>query len=257
MKIQPYIGITDFTNFAQVEAMLKVFKKHRAPWSERKLHVGIMMSRKTLLGLPTKYEKAFPPKEEISNIFGSDETYNCLHYADYEKDPELSMNLCRAISYGGIGIDALQLDMIWPDPGQVANGVHASRKQIEVILQIGRNAIEEAGDNPEEVVRRLEDYDGVIHRVLLDKSMGKGLGMDAEGLRPFARAIKEKFPNLGLGVAGGLGPETMDLVQPLIEEFPDISIDAQGRLRPSGSALDPIDWGMAGEYFVKALSLLD
>ena len=147
--------------------------------------------------------------------------------------------------------------MIWPDPDQIANGVRASRKQIEVILQIGKNALEEVGNDPQAVIEKLGNYEGVIHRVLLDKSMGKGLGMDADGLIPFARAIRESVPTLGIGAAGGLGPETIQLVEPLVPVITDLSIDAQGRLRPSGNALDPIDWNMAGNYLVRALQLLD
>ena len=252
----PYIGITDFMTFEQVEKMLAVFNAHRPQGSQRLLHVGVMMSYKTLHDIETKWLKAFPAKEDIASIFSSDDVDNCLHYADYDHNPGLDESLCRAIGYGGIGINALQLDMPWPDPGQVAHGVHTSRKNIEVILQVGKNAIEEANDDPREVVHRLEDYDSIIHRVLLDKSMGRGLGMDAAALLPFARAIKERFPNLGLVAAGGLGPQSISLVEPLATEFLDLSIDAQGKLRPSGNALDPVDWNMAGEYLVKALSLL-
>jgi len=252
----PYIGITDFMTFEQVRKMLAVFKTHLRQGSQRLLHVGVMMSYKTLHGIETKWSKAFPAKEAIVDIFTSDDVYNCLHYADYDHNSDLGNTLARAISHGGIGINAMQLDMIWPDPGQVAHGVHTSRRHIEVILQVGKNAIEEANDDPRVVVQRLEDYEGVIHRVLLDKSMGRGLGMDATALLPFARAIKERFPDLGLTVAGGLGPNTMYLVEPLVSEFPDLSIDAQGKLRPSGNALDPVDWDMAGEYLAKALALL-
>lgn len=253
--MNPYIGITDFTDFGQVQQMLKVFAAHLPRGSERKLHVGVMMSYKTLHGVPSKWQNVFPPKERIASIFSSDETYNCLHYVDYDNNPDLWESLAEAISYGGIGIHALQLDMIWPDPGQVVNSVHTSRKQIEVILQIGKNAFEEVNNDPRAVVEKLGDYEGVIHRVLLDKSMGKGLDMDVDGLIPFAQAIRKSFPALGIGAAGGLGPKTIQLVEPLVTVLFDLSIDAQGRLRPSGNALDPIDWNMAGDYLVKALQL--
>ena len=253
----PYIGITDFTSSKQVHSMLKVFRTHRRRGSQRKLHVGVMMSYKTLHGIPTKWSNAFPQKETIASIFSyNDDVYNCLHYADYEDCPVLSRNLSRAISCGGIGIHALQLDMVWPDPGQVADGIHSSRKQIEVVLQVGRRALDETENNPHLLVEKLADYEGVINRVLLDKSGGEGRSMNAVELLPFARAIREKFPKLGLVVAGGLGPETMHLVEPLVREFPELSIDAQGKLRLSGNALDPVDWKMAGAYLVKALELL-
>jgi hypothetical protein len=47
----------------------------------------------------------------------------------------------------------------------------------------------------------------------------------------------------------------MELVDPIIQEIPWVSIDAQSKLRPSGSALDPIDWTMARDYIEKASQL--
>lgn len=250
----PYIGITDFISLQQVWNMHNIFER-QGP-RRRKLHIGVMMSYKTLYGIPTKWKDSFPPKECIAKIFSSDDTYNCLHYADYHYDRDLAWSVATAISYGGIGIHALQLDMVWPNPGEIANAVHTSRKNIEVILQVGRKALDEVQNDPQLLVEKLRDYEGVIHRVLLDKSGGEGRGMDAVALLPFARAIKKHMPLLGLVVAGGLGPTSMHLVEPIVKEFPDVSIDAQGKLRPSGNAIDPIDWNMAGTYLVKALELL-
>jgi len=256
MNIKPYIGITDFMEFAEVERMHKVFKRHLPQGSQHKLHVGVMTSFKVMNGLPTKWEKAFPKINAITDIFSSDEVYNCLHYVDYAGQPDFANTLAKVIELGGIGIHAVQLDMIWPNPAEIMDGVHRSRKNIEVILQIGEKAFIEIEDDPDELAERLDDYKSVIHRVLLDKSMGKGKGMDAEWLLPFAHTIKKRFPEMGIGAAGGLGPETTHLVELLVEEFPDLSIDAQGKLRPSGSALDPIDWSMAEQYLIKAIKLL-
>ncbi|MFA5934799.1 MAG: hypothetical protein WC827_02880 [Candidatus Paceibacterota bacterium] len=185
----PYIGITDFMTFEQVKRMLAVFKAHLPPQSKRKLHVGVMMSYKTLNDLETKWSKVFPRKEDVCEIFGSKETYNCLHYADYGGNSDY-LDLSYAISFGGTGIHALQLDMIWPDPDDICNGIRDSRKQVEVILQIGKKALEEADNDPEIVVQKLGDYVGIVNRILLDRSMGKGVGMDAEFLLPFTRAIR-------------------------------------------------------------------
>ena len=253
--MNPYIGITDFTNLQQVLSMSSVFRAHMPEDSERKLHVGVMMSHKTLHNVPNKWQNVFPPKEEIADIFHALSVYNCLHYADYGNNADLWRSLASAIRFGGLRMNALQLDMTWPDPAEVEKGIGTHCCRIEVIVQIGKRAFEEAGDTPQGVVERLSRYDGVIHRVLLDKSMGRGVGMDANGLMPFILAIREKFPKLGIGVAGGLGPNTLGLVEPLVREFPDLSIDAQGKLRPSGSILDPIDWNMAEAYLVKAIEL--
>ena len=254
MSSIPYIGITDFITFDHVQNMVRVFEENLGVGQKRRLHVGVMMSYKTLHNLETKWSVAFPAKEKISDIFSSKETMNCLHYADYD-EIDVTESIIQAISFGGDGINALQLDMIWPNPKHVFEAIENSQKELEVILQVGKNAIEQANNDPQEIVKRIKDYDGIISHVLLDKSMGRGLGMDALGLIPFVEAIKKEFPNLGIVVAGGLGPDTIDLVKPLSEKFPDISIDAQGKLRPSGNALDPIDWNMAEMYLVKALQL--
>ncbi len=259
MRVRPYIGITDFTSSKQVAHMLAVFRRHRPFKSHRMLHVGVMMSYKTLNGLATKWTDSFPPKETIAGIFscneGADDLYYCLHYADYDRCTTMH-DLARAISYAGPQVTAVQLDMPWPDPYVIAGGISASHVHKEVILQVGQRSIEEANDDPQEVVRRVSEYEGLIHRVLLDKSMGRGLGMDAAALLPYARAIKSRFPNLGLVAAGGLGPTSTHLVEPLVREYPDLSIDAQGKLRPSGNALEPVDWDMAATYLVKGLELL-
>ncbi len=258
MTRNPYVGITDFTSFEQVERMLDVFQKHKPLGSSRQLHIGVMMSYKTLNNIDSQYSNIFPHKDTIASIFrhnDNNDAYYCLHYADYGNQ-SLFTDLCRGIEYAGPFVNAIQLDMTWPDPGMIASGVHASRKNIEVILQIGKNAIEEVRSDPAEVVQRLRHYEGVIHRVLLDMSMGRGVSINAAHLIPFARVIRDQFPNLGLAVAGGLGPESINLLLPLVEEFPDLSIDAQGKLRPSGNIVDPIDWKMASGYLAKALELL-
>jgi hypothetical protein len=257
MDLTPYVGITDFTDHEQVATMLEVLKRCRHPQSSRKLHVGVMMSYKTLHGMETKWSKAFPPKERIPSIFSinDNDAYYCLHYADYEGKTRYS-DLVEALQCAGY-LHAIQLDMPWPDPGTIIEALRKSRMpSVELILQIGERALDEAQNCPREVVRRLDEYREFTNRVLLDKSMGRGIGMDAEALLPFAHAITENLPNLGLVVAGGLGPESIDLVRPLAEAFPEISIDAQGKLRPSGDALDPIDWNMAGTYLAKALEIL-
>ncbi|MCA9357484.1 hypothetical protein H6784_05135 [Candidatus Nomurabacteria bacterium] len=145
--------------------------------------------------------------------------------------------------------------MTWPDPEEIQFGLATATRPIEVILQIGTDAMEQENDNPSNVARRLKKYDGLISRILLDKSMGKGLGMDAIKLIPFARAISDRFPELGLGAAGGLGPDTTHLVSPLLEKFPDLSFDAQSKLHPNGNILLPVDLGFAKTFLLRSLAL--
>lgn len=255
LPIKPYVGITDFTTWAQVQQMVSVFQANKQPGSERLLGVGVMMGYKTLKGIESIFSEVFPKKELIANILSSvgTGTFNCLHYADYWHQQGFVDDLAEAIYWGGSSMNAIQLDMTWPDPLEVKRAVQRSGRDIEVILQIGQKAFEEAGNDPEKVREFLNRYNGIIHRVLLDQSVGHGIPMKAKILLPYAKAIKRAFPELGLVVAGGLGPKTTHLIEPVIAEIPDISTDAEGQLRPSGDILDPIDLDMSSEYLIEML----
>lgn len=180
--------------------------------------------------------------------------FNVLHYADYEGIDVLT-NLCLATHYGGPNMEALQLDMIWP-AREVLWQYRQHFPHIKIILQINAQALDRVGNDPANLVKELCKYEHAIDFVLLDKSMGKGVGMDAEVLLPFVRMIKLELPLLGIAVAGGLGPTTYKLADPILKEFPCVSLDAQSKLRPSGSALDPLDWIMAEIYFKQSLEMM-
>jgi len=250
--MRPYIGITDFTTSEQVDLLMRYFEDY--PNTKRMLHVGVMTSYKQLHGLPSKWQNVFPKSSEIADIFQRDDVYNCLHYADYDGHPGLRQTLGKAIISGGPKLHSLQLDMIWPDPDAIRSAIEDTGNVTDVILQINKFAMGQCQEQPHLVARRLKSYQGIVTRVLLDKSMGRGAGLDARLLTTYARAIVETIPEIGLGVAGGLGPSTLYLLDPLIKAFPNISIDAQSRLRPSGSALaEPIDWDMAGLYLKRSI----
>lgn len=252
----PYIGITDFMTAAQARVMLRSFGEYRAGRRPRKLMVGVMMSYKTFHRLPNKWTMAFPKVDDIPLIFTDHPlAFNTLHYADYEAmtTAEDIQEILRSMS--GSCLHAVQFDMPWPD-SLLLGAVKSEKKwRLQTVLQIGTKALETEENDPERVCERIAQYGSLVDYVLLDKSMGQGKGMDAAALLPFVRIIAETFPSLGLAVAGGLGPTTMHLVESIVQEFPGISIDAQGRLRPSGSALDPIDWNMAQGYLEKASGL--
>ena len=253
MKI-PYIGITDFTSAEQVRNMLSVFSANMSGTTDRKLMVGVMMSYKTLNGLPTKWSSAFPPNDKVSNIFlRRSILFNTLHYADYD-GIDVIENLLRATSLAGSNLHAVQLDMVWPEPDAIKE-YRYHYPQFKVVIQVNKVALEQIENNPKLLTKKLKGYGDSIDYALLDKSMGRGLGMDEKVLRPFVQELVEYMPELGVAVAGGLGPNTIHLVEELARDYPQISIDAQGQLRPSGSTLDPIDWNMAGEYICKAMTI--
>jgi hypothetical protein len=217
-----------------------------------------MMSRKTLLGEPTKWASVFPKKEIVSDILSHPNVYNCLHYADYGDlgvDANLVDTLHCVADYGGSHLDAIQLDMIWPDPRALERFKKA--KECELILQIGKRAFRDISSDASLLVSKLGEYNGIVERLLFDMSGGEGREMQTEWLLSYLRIAREHFSGFSFGVAGGLGPYSVHLLEPLLSEFPHISIDAQGQLRNSANSMDPIDWWRAEKYIEEAMRILD
>lgn len=256
-KNRPYIGITDFTDANQAADMRQILD---AEGSDRLLHVGVMMSRKTLHSLPTKWAGVFPDKEQVRHIFVRREgVLNVLHYADYDGLTTLD-DLTSAADYAGPDVDALQLDMIWPDPHMLyevkRHGMKTGRK-LKFIIQVNAQAIERMGGDPTRVAAKLHEYwrMALLDYALFDLSGGQGKPMRPVHLLNFIWAAVEQIPDLSVAVAGGLGPNSVDLAEPVLRDLPETSLDAQSRLRLSGSALDPIDWAIAAEYLRQAARL--
>jgi hypothetical protein len=255
-----YIGITDVPSAEAARTLLEApAKRGVVNTTGHKLGVGVMMSWKTLNGVSSRWSGIFPPNERVADIFIDDpRVFNILHYADYENLTSRD-DIRRAIRLGGPNIHALQLDMPWPDMVTQCAGVFLETRDpptLKVILQVGSAAMSMRDNDPKKVARTLAEYwsCGFVEYVLLDRSMGEGRTMDAHLLGKYLHEIRRELPNIGIVVAGGLGTTSLTLLEPFRQSgtHKDLSIDAQGRLRPSGSARDPLDLTMAEEYYVGA-----
>ena len=197
---------------------------------------------------------AVPTNDRIASIFiDHPAVFNTLHYVDFEGRDVLE-SLTKVTHLAGPRMHALQLDMVWPDP-EALKAYRAAFPNVQTILQINPPALDKLENLQGAFVEKVGSYQGLVDFVSLDKSMGRGIGLDANFLRPLLKEIREHYPQFNLAVAGGLGPDTLGLVEPLVREFTGLSIDAQGRLRPSGSTLDPVDWSLARAYLEKSLDL--
>lgn len=255
-RLRPWVGVTDFARSEQTRMMVEhhLVEALHHHVEGRPLMVGVMMGYKTLHGLPTKWENAWVRKEELNKVFLSyPDTVNTLHYADFD-GLSTGEDLVDAVTWGGRNLDAVQFDMIWPAPS-LLESLRMRFPRLFFILQVNTRAFEMVNNNPGELAVRLSEYNEV-DGIMLDKSMGRGLDLDAEYLRPFVATIVEKLPGLTIGVAGGLGPDTLELLEPLREFFPILAIEARGRLRKSGNSLEPIDWHLAKRYLSNALAYL-
>ena len=142
--------------------------------------------------------------------------------------------------------------MVWPSPREVAEALFRAKKDISVILQIGGSALQEVGHCRLRLAKKLEAYTDLIDGIVIDKSMWHGRELDPEELLLYLDAITRQTSWLQVGVAGGIGPDTMELVRPIIARYPKVSIDARSKLRSNGNPHDPVDWALVRSYVKQA-----
>jgi hypothetical protein len=262
-----YTGVCDVTSPDDVRRILAQLKESRAD-PNRRLMVGIMTHPAVInpdAPLSDEVRAAikaeFPAAEDIASAFIDDpDVMNTIHYADlYGPDgprkageaPDLLKNLELCVEYGGDYLDAIQLDLVWPDPDALGK-FRANHPDIELVLQLGKFSFGDSEIDVSKVIDNLNKYDKIIDHVLLDLSMGKGRQMtdsDVEELKKLMRVIQDSRPDIGLAVAGGLGAESetsdsnssvysMNSLREISKDFPGISIDAQGGLKAEGTRRD-------------------
>jgi hypothetical protein len=282
-----YSGVCDVKKPENALAMANAVRESRKDLN-RKILVGEMASPHSL-----HHEDGddMPNRSEIADSFIDDpDVLNAIHFADlYEKEnqprkggetPNLPENLELCIEYGGENLHALQLDVIWPNTNEI-KAFREKHPKIQIILQVSQYAMDELGNDAQDIADRLLEYGDSIDYVLLDLSMGKGREMtetDVVKLQRLLSVIQFKVPGLGLAVAGGLGPvlETTDssgevvdrlyALRKIAKEFPSVSIDAQGGVKPDNApigfsghldASTPADLGKSLNYIKAASALLD
>lgn len=280
MKPSQYVGVSGVTIPGQARALLAAWPTDAPAQS---LMIGVLTSQKVLAG--GERNARSPAAGDIAELFQTarqaglrprapweslvvPRTLNMIHY--FTKDTtDLGEQLLRACAHGGETCDGVQVNVPWPDPEQLLHFLNCGGWE-RVALQIGPRAMVH-DSTAEDLTRTLRAYEGIITDVLLDMSAGRGLPIDAERARGWSAAIREAFPDLGIGIAGGLCAET--LVMSYCEEcqwrregvcpghgaIPDLirshglSIDAEGRLR---NDRDELDLDKARAYLAAAAPLV-
>ncbi len=247
--MMPYVGITGFMYPREVDDVIREIPCD----AERLVMIGVLASSKTLRGIKNKWPNRYPETNKIAGIFSAhSRALNLIHYNTKEPDTLLSQ-LCVMTHFGGRNMHGFQLNLAWPSIAHLSvyRKMHPAK---QIVLQIGGQAFEMVNHSPEQLAAKVAEYEGLVEYVLLDSSGGLGKIFDVDRASEYLVALQARKLDLGLGVAGGLSPTTLNLVEPLVKDFPQLSIDAEGRLRtpPPG---DRLDVDLAKGYLYKALSM--
>ena len=250
---QPYIGITGFMIQEEVRSVLDILPEN----FNRLVMIGALVSRKTLQGGENKWPNRYPKKEKVEDIFiDHPRALNLVHYNT--GDQATLFDQLVEVTELSPNIDGFQLNMTWPAPDELRR-YREQYPNMKIVLQVGERAFMRVDHSPSFLLGRvMTNYLGLIDYLLLDPSGGQGKPMDASILQPYletlAMAEETAKIDIGIGIAGGLGPKTMHLLAPLVKDFPDISIDAEGQLRDENDNLNLV---AAKEYLVKAYEMLE
>ncbi len=237
--MQKYVGVTGFTEAAQVRRALRAVPKDPA----RKFMVGVLVSAKSLHNIPLKpeWQSHYPEIARIREIFPDDpRALNLVHYAPGKKHrKDTSHDLITLSDEIGSRLHGFQINAAWPREADlcVYREDCGYLRQV-VVLQIGREAMELTGNQPVAVAERVNRYGGLIDGVLIDASGGTGRPFDPASARAMISQIRMRRPEIGIGIAGGISHHTVDRVRELLQEFRDLSIDAESGLRTADGSLD-------------------
>lgn len=264
MKNYPYIGITGFMRSYEVKLILDTFVKSRPliknsfyqtlfqGENDRILMVGVLASVKTLYGKTNKWPNRYPKIEDIKNIFLCNPSHllNLVHYSTGHIET-LYPQLALLTEIAGPNCDGFQLNIAWPDADEMS--VFKKRYPYKkIVLQVGRKALDIA-NAVINLESHLSSYEGLIDYVLFDPSGGRGEPFDTGEMHHCLKVAQKCLKGVGIGVAGGLSAETLDNLQPILGDFPDISIDAESRLRNEN---DHLVLSKAEFYIKKAFKIL-
>lgn len=224
----PYTGITGFMNQAEVLAVLKAVSED----SQRMVMIGVLASSDTIEGIFNNRPHRYPKPDDFKSIFQPHpHALNLIHF-NTKRWEFLFDQMMHARVLASEYCHGFQLNMPWPGTDILMQVLGEMPKSTIIVLQVGARAFELIDHSPKRLADKIEsEYGGLIHYVLLDASGGLGKPLDAQMLRPYLRALAAKRLPIGLGVAGGLNAHSLDLVSPLISEFPNLCLDAEGKLR--------------------------
>jgi phosphoribosylanthranilate isomerase len=168
--------------------------------------------------------------------------------------------LKRIIERGKPWLQAIQFDMLpWDTDDETLGFLEKVKEQnVEVFLQVHKNAMESLGPNG--VIRRLGRHAHLIDYLLFDSSHGTGKRLDAATLTPFIAAAYDSLDlsKTGIALAGGLnGQVVREDLPKLVEQYPDLSWDAEGQLHPiNDKGKRPLDLKVTEDYLCASSEIL-
>lgn len=255
IEVINYDGVSCVTTGQEARMLLRYYgnlheKLRLAP---RKIMIGVATSSKSMLGLPVKRLNRFVKLSELRDVFTAHPlVLNIIHHAT-DDISTLALQLMQVAAHAGPNLHGFQLNTVLPSLDQL-KALRKAFPRLRVIMNLSvemhRMGHEMGGDDAAiEIARLVSRYNGgLITDVLVDASGGKGVPLSAETAVTYISAFRKTCSNLGIGLAGGLGPDLLHPLGDLIASDKQLSIDAESNLRNED---DDLDWDKVRKYLTQ------
>jgi phosphoribosylanthranilate isomerase len=234
MKTKPYVGITGPVNVQETKDICREFDE--VGYSMVSPHIpmlGFLVSYKTLNGQTTQ-NRRYPPANSLPELLRATDgqVLTMVHYNSKEIGT-LSNQVAQIFDgvYENGLCQAIQLNIVWPDIGQVAR-IKEQHPEMQIVFQASHKAMD--GKTPNQITKGVQDYGDSISYVLIDPSGGRGMPFDLESSVAIYSELREHCPDLTIGFAGGftgenVAPRLKEILRQIEED--KFCIDAEGGLR--------------------------
>jgi hypothetical protein len=238
-------------NRQEVDAVIQSLgNKNDKQW----LMIGVLASEKSVAGIPNKFPNRYPHPQKIKDIFPEDSSMlRLVHFSTQATDLELLEQMHYLRDIIGPNCDGFQLNIEWPSK-EIVVAYKFLFPDDTLVLQCGAGAVKSVECNPQKLAERIAEYNGGVEYALIDPSGGYGKPMDVSFALETLRCLNKVDYDMNFGIAGGLNGDTIEMIRPIVEKFPDVSIDAEGGLRDADDHLDLVK---VEKYVSGALKLFD
>lgn len=257
-RIKPYVGVSGVVSPEMQQYIEHEHIKSGLAFRDRLLVLGVKAVHKTqFLDVENKYGTDWYPvgadtfRGALRHEFPSPVAKGVAQVyldVDHVADADYRETFVRRIvERGQPWLQGLQFDRLpWHDNNDTLSFLEDVKEStgLEVFLQAHGPAMAELG--PRGIAPRLGSAAAALDYLLFDASHGTGTRLDVEALRPFIDEAYQDFDteHLGIAIAGGLNADVVREELPaLVEQYPDLSWDAESQLHPENEAgrrpLDP------------------
>lgn len=255
--MHPYFGVTGFMSRAEVEQCLSCVPDSHV----RKLMVGLLVSSTTISGRRNSLWNKFPKPQDFRKIFFKDpRAFNCLHFATREPS-KLFDHLMMCVDYANGVLDGIQINIPWPDEKAIAK-VMDQAPGLKLIFQLSPHMAEYEGMEFRDITDSFyKRYRDLADYVLVDFSRGLGHELRPELIYQYLIELKIKIEehksDIGLVIGGGLEADNVKrLIGALLNDFPQLSWDTEGKLRDDSEGGGHLVLFKAVKYINESVKLI-